>query len=157
VAKDNDGDSDGSGSSGALRGSSGNPGGFTAGVSAQLQSAITSALGASGSSDPNQIIQSAIKQFLAGGSKQPAAGADSDGDTDGSNTSNSSTANSDATDSTAQQATFSQSLSSNGIDGKQFQRDLQTALQSSSSNGGSVNFSKLFQNFPPGSTLDVQA
>ena len=158
--QDSDGDTDGStasssGSVGQSTGSGKHHGhGHSHGISSQLQSAITSALGSSnGTTDPNQVIQNAITQFLA--ANQNGAGGTSA--TSASTASATSSSSASATDPASQQAAFAQLLSSNGVDPKQFQQDLQTALQSSSSSGGAIDFSKVFQNFPPGSSVNVLA
>jgi hypothetical protein len=50
-----------------------------------------------------------------------------------------------------------QLLQSYGVDPSQFHQDLFSAIQSSQSQGGSLDFSQIFQNFPPGSAVDVTA
>lgn len=160
-SQDSDGDTDGSTPGSVDGSSSGAQGGFFK----QLQDAVTSALGSSGNtSDPNSLIQAAIKQLFAGQtqaqqspstSNQPAAASDSDGDTDGSTSANAS--DTAGASGNAQQSAFSQLLNSFGVSSQQFQKDVQTALQSSSSNGGAVDVSKLFKSFPPGSVIDTLA
>jgi len=119
------------------------------GLSTQLESAITSALqGSSGTTDPNALIQQAIKNLLTSNAKSATAGLT------GSNTTSSSDQTSNAADS---QAVFSQLLQSNGVDADQFQQDLQSAIQTSQQSGEGINFPALFQNFPPGSVIDTTA
>jgi hypothetical protein len=178
---DFDGDTDGSTASGSTQETSGHHhhhhgggGGGSHGISSQLESAITSALGSASStgasgttaaSDPNQIIQTAIENFLKaatqGGTSTTSQGV-SDPTTSGTPTSATATSTdpsgtATASDPTSQQAAFAQLLKSNGIDPKQFRQDLQTALQESQSQGGTIDFSTVFQNFPPGTTLDTTA
>ena len=122
--QDSDGDNDGSGSApaGAAQGSGRHHGHH--GFAAKIESAVTSALSsAPAGSDPNQVIQDALKQLLGGD--------------------------------TTQSSTGTSPIASGGTD-SQFQQDLQSALQSSTGNGG-FDFAKLFQNFPPGTTVDVRA
>ena len=157
--RDSDGDTDGS-TPGSVDGSSSSAQG---GFFKQLQDAVTGALGStSNTTDPNTLIQAAIKQLFAGQSPSTssttgntaAPTTDRDGDSDGSTSASDST---DSTNAAAPQSAFSQLLNSFGVSSQQFQQDVQTALQSSSSNGGAVDVSKLFKSFPPGSVIDTLA
>jgi hypothetical protein len=141
-------DSDGSSASSALSAAGGQHRGHGHhhGLSSQLESAVTNALNsAGGTTDPNQVIQTAIQNLLAGNSNQTA--------TSGASTA----AGASSTNPTSQEAAFSQLLSSNGVDPSQFQQDLQSAIQGATSSGGSVDFAQLFQNFPPGSSVNLLA
>jgi hypothetical protein len=146
--QDSDGDRDGSSASSALSAAGGQHRGHGHhhGLSSQLESAVTNALNsAGGTTDPNQVIQTAIQNLLAGNSNQTA--------TSGASTA----AGASSTNPTSQEAAFSQLLSSNGVDPSQFQQDLQSAIQGATSSGGSVDFAQLFQNFPPGSSVNLLA
>ena len=134
AGQDSDGDNDGS-SSPASFATSLNQNSFVA----QLESTITSALNSAGSlSDPNQVVQGAITQLLTGGSTQNSAG-------------------SATNEPTSQQSSLSQLLTSYGVNGDQFQQNLQAALQNSANTGGPVDFATVFQNLPPGSAVNVLA
>ncbi len=157
--EDSDGDNDGSTGSSQTQGASGHHhhhhGGSNKGISTQLESAITSALGsANGSSNPNQVIQTAITNFLQAGT-QGTTGTSPQGVTDPNASGTANTGALSVSDPASQQAAFVQTLQSNGINAKQLQQDLQSALQNAS--GGTVDFSKVFQNFPPGAFLDTTA
>lgn len=126
---------------------------------AKVQQAVTSALEAAKSSgsttDPNRVIQDAIKQAFqqnqpGGTPSAPAAsGADADGDQDGSAAAGGSTSP-DA----ARQA-FAQTLQSFGVSEQQFHADFAAALQGAQ--GGQADASAAFKSFPAGSVVDTAA
>lgn len=126
---------------------------------AKVQQAVTSALEAAqsngSSTDPNQVIQDAIKQAFqqnqAGGtSSAPTAnGTDTGGDQDGSAAAGGSTSP-DA----ARQA-FAQTLQSFGVSEQQFHADFAAALQGAQ--GGQADASAAFKSFPAGSVVDTAA
>ena len=121
------------------------------GLQGQIQSAVTSALENSDSStDPNQAVQNAIAAVLKGG----AEGVNPDG-------SNGQDGNGAAQGAGGADATspsqFAQLLQSNGITPQDFQNDLNAAWTDNGSGGQSLNFSTLFQSFPPGTALDTTA
>ena len=165
AGQDSDGDTDGSQAAGATAASAisaGATGGAHHGhhghhghpqVSSQLQSAVTSALNsANGSTDPNQTIQDAIKNFLGLNSTSSTQNSTS---TDPTQTSTTTTPG----DSTVQQqpGAFAQLLASNGVSEDQFKQDLHSVLQDAQSSGTAVNFGQIFGNLPSGSLVDTTA
>ncbi len=138
-------------------------GGGGGGLLSQIEQAVSSSLGASQSSgstaDPNQVIQDAIQSVLQGsstaapsspsttavGGSQTATEGDADGSTSGS---------AGSSQSNPQQAFF-QLLQQNGVNPQQFQRDLLSAIRSSS--GGQFDSATAFQSFPPGSAINTLA
>lgn len=126
---------------------------------AKVQQAVTSALEAaqsSGSStDPNQVIQDAIKQAFqqnqaGGASATPAAsGTDADGGQDGS------AATGGSTSPDAARQAFAQTLQSFGVSEQQFHADFAAAMQGAQ--GGQVDASAAFKSFPAGSVVDTAA
>jgi len=136
------------------------------GVFKQIQDAVTNALqtaqSSGTSSDPNQIVESAIAQVLkastsAAGTTTPATTAtatpttaaqtpstDPDGDGDPAT---------EATGGTSSMASFFQALQTAGIDPKQFHQDFLNAIKDAQ--GGQVNPSTAFQSIPVGSTIDT--
>jgi len=125
----------------------------------QIEDAVTSALQSAqsggSSSEPNKVIEDAIaKVFSQNGSAlstQPTNGqataSDSDGDHDASGKAD------NAANSATQ--TFLQTLQKFGVDPQQFHQDLLAAIKDAQN--GQANPSSVFQNFPPGSTVDTLA
>lgn len=117
------------------------------GLRSQIETAVTDALKSSdGKTDPNKVVQDAIASVFAKIQQGSTAGS-----TTLSTAATSQTAGASSTDRQA----FAQLLQSYGIDPQQFRQDMQSAMQSS--NGGSVDFSKLFRSFPAGSGVDTTA
>jgi hypothetical protein len=120
------------------------------GLSAQAQQSITSALqSAPAGSDPNQVIQNALKQLLAGNSSSSA------GQTGNGNTTTTSTTPADGASNSP--SAFTSLLQSYGVDPQQLNQDIQAAIAGTQQSGGSVNYSALFQNLPPGSIVNTTA
>jgi len=152
VGQDSDGDNDGSSGSG-VQGSGHHHGhGGGGGLSSQLESAISSALQNSNGADPNTVIQNAIQALLTG----TGQAADSTGKTPADGATASATDGS-GTPPTDSQAAFEALLKSYNVDPQQFKTDLHTAIQASKQTGASLDFSAVFQNFPPGSIVDTTA
>lgn len=105
----------------------------------KIQDAVIGALQdpANAGADPNTVIQTAISNVLKGNDLSPLPAGE---------------------DPAAQKATFDALLKANGVDASQFQADFQAAMaDAKNSNGGSIDFGKIFQTFPKGSSLDVVA
>jgi len=118
------------------------------GLQGQIQSAVTSALQNSNSSeDPNQTIQDAIAAVLKN--------VDVGGNANGQNGAGPAQASGGSDSTSASQ--FAQLLQSNGITPQDFQNDLKAAWTDNGSGGQSLNFSTLFQSFPPGTAVDTTA
>jgi hypothetical protein len=136
AVQDSDGDSDGSTSTstGGVGGSSGHH--HHQGIPSQLQNAITSALNSAGSSaDPNQVIQTAIENFLNPSSNSTTGtNSPTTTPTTSANTQTAAT----VTDPASQQSAFAQLLQSDGVSPSQFGQDLLSALQSSPSQGSTI-------------------
>lgn len=126
----------------------------------KIESAVTTALQAAKSdpsADPNKVVQDAIAKVFKDNGQTPPAGTDasagvkpeSDSDADASAT------QPNADISSARQA-FAATLKGFGIDANQFHQDFLAAVQGVQS-GGSSDTSTLFQDFPPGSSVDTTA
>ncbi len=126
------------------------------GVQGQIENAVTSALqNSTPGQDPNQLVQNAIASVL----QQGQQGASASGTTGQNGGTSDGTDSADGTNGSGQlsQSQFEQLLQSNGISPQQFQSDLKAAFSDDGSGGQSVNFSTLFQSFPPGSAVDTTA
>ena len=126
------------------------------GLHSKIESAVTTALqSADPSEDPNKVVQDAIASVLKGtdgtdtgqsGSAVPGGQTGAAGAAGGAGSTS--------------QSDFAQLLQANGISASQFQSDLKAAWTDGStdgSGGGGLDFSKLFQSFPPGSAIDTTA
>ena len=102
---------------------------------------------ADGTSDPNQVVQSAIESVLKGGQTQS-----SDGSTDQSTASTDADASSSVDPHAAREAFF-QTLQSYGVDPAQFHQDFLTAIHDA--RNGNDDPSSAFKSFPPGSNVDT--
>jgi hypothetical protein len=109
----------------------------------KIQDAVTSALQsaqANGSAtDPNKVIQTAIEQVLSGTNNVTPAG----------NPGTTATPNGGG----AVQSPFEQTLQSYGVDPQQFRSDFLAAIKDAQ--GGQVNASNVFGNFPSGTQVDT--
>lgn len=115
------------------------------GLAGEIQSAVTTALQSpDAKADPNKAVEDAIAKVLA--SHQQPSGTTSA--TRGDPSSASPAASPDA-----DKQAFLQLLQSYGIDGQQFRQDMQAALKDVK--GGGVDFSRMFQSLPPGSSVDT--
>jgi hypothetical protein len=148
-----DSDGDSASSTGSTRSASGHHHGggeFFKSVQSAVSTALQTAQSSGTSTNPNQLIQSAIEQVLqsqqngSSGTTISSSGNAPDGSAAGV---------SEGENSTSQSA-FAQLLQSNGVSAQQFQQDFQAAIQSAQ-NGGSADPSSVFSSFPAGSTLNV--
>jgi len=119
------------------------------GLHSKIEAAVTSALqSADPSEDPNTVVQDAIASVLKGRDGK-ATGSPSDRN-----------AGAGAGAGATSPSGFAQLLQSHGISASQFQGDLKSAWTDGStdgSGGGGLDFSKLFQSFPPGTAIDTTA
>jgi hypothetical protein len=126
----------------------------------QIQAAVTSALqsaqpgGTSSSTDPDQVIQSAIAQVLKN-IQGTTTGTTSQSATSTA-TAASGTTSATENEISSAQSQFAQLLQSSGVDPQQFQNDFLGAIQSAQQ-GGSADPSSVLSNLPVGSLLDTLA
>jgi len=130
------------------------------GVFKQIQDAVTNALqtaqsSGGSSSDPNQIVESAIAQVLKSNSAATTATGSTNAATTAQTSSTDSNADAatEATGGTSSLASFFQALQTAGVNPQQFQQDFLNAVKDAQ--GGQVNASTAFQSIPIGSTIDT--
>jgi hypothetical protein len=158
--QDSDGDDDGStaSTSSSVQGSGGHHGHGGHHFASKIESAVTDALNsakaAGSTTDPNQIIQTVIESILSQGKAAKGSAASDASGSDGAANAGSSSAT-DPNSPAAQQAAFQQLLSSYGVNPAQFQKDFQTAVQTSLGSNAPLDFAKLFQSLPPGTLLNT--
>jgi hypothetical protein len=126
------------------------------GILKQIQDAVTNALqtaqtGSGSTSNPNQIVESAIAQVLKANSSATTSTGTTNPATTGQATATD--PDGDATGGGSSLASFFQALQTAGIDPKQFQQDFVNAIKDAQ--GGTVNPATAFKSIPLGSTIDA--